>query len=654
MIKSSSIVPRLDVSARADQEAIELRPRLAARRESPPMAPAPLFRAPSPLRRTAARPFGGNSSVSSVRTCPGPEVHRRNVIVVARKVLTPQGARRILLWQAAYIQRGAAESGAPDGVFFDAAEDQADPRAFVKRCQNDRMHYRLTVNPQDGTELGDLKAYARRFMDSVAEDLGGDLDWIAGAHFNTGRPHLHIMMRCRQASGQSLRVPGAYLSSGMRDRAQDVATEILGPRAERARNSAIKADRLTPLDRAILQSAREGRLELERIEQAYQPDTLRRLKYLETRSWATPIAPGIWRLSPTLRQTLLQAGQLHAREIAAARILEHSAWRDQRSRLEAVSLRLGDRLTGAYVGVHRAGRYPDGAHAVVLDLTDGRLAHVLMRNARSVMCLDQIPDGAVIGLVGASRGDRRADEVIAQIATGSNGIWSAADHAAMRPADWPRFIALHERRAQAMSAAGACTDLGDGRFRVPADYLSLAGQADIAQWGEAEPRLRVLDNRNLEEQVSAPGLTWLDRLMTKGGPRDLSGAFGDAVDRALPERAKRLRHIGVGSGEPMVLNEADIHRLRTLEIKSVFESLGGPSKAVFLIASGQGAAGVYVGRTHIAGAPYAVLEDPAALNLVPWSPGMEACRGRTLNALVQDGATTFRSVRSLGRDLGLG
>ena len=554
----------------------------------------------------------------------------------------------------AYIRRGAADASAADGVFFTQTENHIDSRQFVERCQNDRSHYRLMVNPEDGAELGDLKAYARRLMEGVAEDLGSDLDWIAGAHFNTGRPHLHMVLRARRADGKTLRLPSSYLSSGLRDRARDVTTQILGPAPVRVMASIIQADRMTPLDHAILQAAKDGRIEAGWIAEGLRPSAVRRLMHLESKGWATQVSPGVWRVPPDFRHTMIKVGVGRDREYAAARIIARSAWRDQHSRLEAVSPQAGERLAGAYVGVTRASRFPTGPRAVVLELADGRLAHVLARDVRSVMCLDRLREGAVIEATVVPRGDRSVDHVIAEVAVSRGGVWSAANHAEARPGDWPRFIAAHEKRAQAMSVAGACTALGEGRFAIPADYLTLARQADVAQWGETDLRLKVLDDRMLEEQVSAPGLTWLDRLMTEDQRPAFSGPFGEAVNSALLEREKRLRIIGLGSGNPLILTQADIHRLTTLEIRSVFETLGRDGKAVFLIPSGKGATGIYTGRRQIAGVPYAVLEDPSALNLVPWTPGMEACRGRTLTAFVKVGATTFRSVRDLGRDLSRG
>jgi hypothetical protein len=327
----------------------------------------------------------------------------------------------------------------------------------------------------------------------------------------------------------------------------------------------------------------------------------------------------------------------------------HSDW----SRLQAVSLEEGEVLRGAFVGVHRTGPYPRGAQALVIDAVDGRLGHVLVREAKAVICLDQIPTGALIEAAGAARAVRQSDQTIAEVAAQRGGVWSVADHAEARPDDWPRFIRFHQSRVEAMSLEGACFPLGDGRYSIPGDYCERASQVDTAQWGPSEISVRILDDRRLEDQIRSPGLTWLDRLMAKADRPDLSGPFGEAVAAALAERTRRLRMTGLGAGEPLRLSDADVHRLWAMEVKSVVEPLERTGKPVFLATEGQRAAGVYVKRVHVAGAPYAVLDGKSAYHLVQWTPGMEACRGRALNAVVRDAGVSFRSVRSLGGELGL-
>ncbi len=627
----------------------EIRPTLAARRETPPRAPHP-----GALKgRALTRHFAGVRSSPSVRPFGPPPVRARGVMVIARKVLSHAAALKALGSQLRYLERetAGAENG---GRFFDGQGDQADPKAFRLNCRDDPGHYRLIVSPDDDCVLPDLRDYGRRLMQAVAQERGARLEWIAADHYDTGRPHLHILLRDRCLDGGRLALERRFLNGGLKETAEELATELIGPQVDRFPTRTLKADRFTPLDCVMLEEAPGGVLEASRLPLHWRPDVLRRLGHLESRGWVEALAPGVWKVPPDLRSTLRKVSQRDAREIAAVRALRDGGWSDDRHRLRALALEPRERLVGAFVGVHRTGPYSRGSQELVVDATDGRLAHVLMRDVHSVMCLDRIQKGAVVEVVGAPREPRAVDGTIAEVAAASGGIWSTENHVAARPDDWRKFVGFHLKRVEALARDGACSPLGEGRFAIPADFTRRAMQADADLWGPSEHRLRVLDHRTLEEQVSAPGLTWLDRLMSRTERVDLAGPFGDAVGRALPEREKRLRMTGLGAGDPLVLSETDLERLRILEVKSVMEPLAARGKAVFLVSEGQRAQGVYVGRVHMAGAPFAVLEGRSALHLMRWTPGLEACRGKALDAVMQGGVPDFRAIRGAARELSLG
>ena len=48
------------------------------------------------------------------------------------------------------------------------------------------------------------QALVRRLMDQVECDLGTKLDWVAVDHFNTERPHSHIVLRGVDVRGDNL------------------------------------------------------------------------------------------------------------------------------------------------------------------------------------------------------------------------------------------------------------------------------------------------------------------------------------------------------------------------------------------------------------------------------------------------------------------
>ena len=73
-------------------------------------------------------------------------------------------------------------------------------------------------------------------------------------------------MRGKAADGQDLVIGREYISRGMRLRAQEIATDWLGPRTDReiqaSRRQELVADRLTPLDRALQREAVDGVIDL--------------------------------------------------------------------------------------------------------------------------------------------------------------------------------------------------------------------------------------------------------------------------------------------------------------------------------------------------------------------------------------------------------
>lgn len=184
----------------------------------------------------------------------------RRVVIKARVVRMGPTARAALLRHLGYVQRDGVTREGEAGRHFDRSLDEADGRAFVDRCTDDRHHFRFIVSPEDGAELGDLKSYTRELMGRMERDLGTRLDWIAGEHHDTGRPHLHLLVRGRREDGRDLVIPREYISHGMRERAQELATERLGPRLEqgRAPERRVEAARYTALDGELERLARDG------------------------------------------------------------------------------------------------------------------------------------------------------------------------------------------------------------------------------------------------------------------------------------------------------------------------------------------------------------------------------------------------------------
>ena len=168
----------------------------------------------------------------------GGSAGRRNAPAGCRQDAASAGtspARRGEVWRAMsrYLGRESASADGKHGVFYDAAREGVDAKQEAVQWAQDRHHFRLIVSPERGGDIPDMTSYIREVMRRVERDLDTKLQWIAVNHHNTDNPHAHVLLRGKQPDGADLVIPRQYISYGIRDRASDVATELLGERTPR-------------------------------------------------------------------------------------------------------------------------------------------------------------------------------------------------------------------------------------------------------------------------------------------------------------------------------------------------------------------------------------------------------------------------------------
>jgi type IV secretory pathway VirD2 relaxase len=240
----------------------------------------------------------------------------RRVVVMAR-IVRHQGKRfrsAPLSKHVAYLKREGVTRDGADARMFDVKSDDADTKAFAKRCEDDRHHFRFTVSPEDATEMADLRTFTRELMADAERDLDTRLDWVGVDHWNTDNPHVHVLVRGRADDGRDLVISRDYISRGFRVRAEERVTLELGPRSEQEIRSALEsevaAERWTGLDRVLRGAADDGAgvADLRPGVPDSDPE-LRRLMIgraatLERLGLAEQVAPGCWTLKPGIEGTL--------------------------------------------------------------------------------------------------------------------------------------------------------------------------------------------------------------------------------------------------------------------------------------------------------------------------------------------------------------
>jgi type IV secretory pathway VirD2 relaxase len=163
-----------------------------------------------------------------------------------------------------YIAReSATQKENVKAVGFCATETATDfaQRLTSWQSAGDERLFKIIVSPEFGERM-DLEKHARDLMSRIERSLLTKLEWFAVVHHNTEHPHVHIALRGRDDRGAALRLPRAFIQSGIRRHAEELATRELGFRTERdaleAQRREVQQLRFTSLDRIILRSRSEN------------------------------------------------------------------------------------------------------------------------------------------------------------------------------------------------------------------------------------------------------------------------------------------------------------------------------------------------------------------------------------------------------------
>jgi type IV secretory pathway VirD2 relaxase len=544
----------------------------------------------------------------------------RRVVVKAHVLrMSASGAKAAAL-HLRYVARGGVERDGSKGVLY-AAHGAARSEAFEQPRPGEKHQFRLIVSPEDGAEL-DLTAYVRRLMATVERDLGRRLEWVAVNHHDTGHPHAHIVIRGVDRDGQELRLDRAYISRGLRWRAQELATDELGPRREldvrRTYSHEIAQERFTSLDRELERRAKDDRVEVRSRGQPGRIDEstlVARLGHLEGLRLAERLSPTSWRLSAGWQHHLHELGsrgdilkQIHAAisgDPARYRIvrLGQALPADPTGGSDVVSGRVASKgLSDELKGVFYA----------VIETPAGRAYHVPL-DARGA---EAMRTGDIVSFTTKPEAPvRPADKQIAEVARAQGGVYTLepATGAASHP---------HERRLRELERLGLATPEAPHRWKVSPNLL----QELTERQRDTPARHRLLVHKeplSLQAQVRHPGPVWLDRVKTDSlAPYGL----GAELRRAVEQRREALRQLGVQPDDP---NRSA--KLRALELRRVAREIAARSGQAFLTSPPD----TFRGRVELANAgpsstSYAVVSDGQQFILLRATPALRASHGKAV------------------------
>ena len=202
----------------------------------------------------ASRP--GARRPSTRRAAPGPRGAMQQVIIKTY-YFTPDKRGGFVK----YMQKeGKGLDGETPELFASGGKGVTD--ATQKDYPQEERFYKVILSPENGDKM-DMKQFTQDFMKNLEYWERREFKWAAAVHYDTEKPHAHILIRGVYESGKDFEFSPNTVKYGMRGIASKIATMELGYRTEleiaQQKERDLSAGRLTQLDKEMKERAGEGR-----------------------------------------------------------------------------------------------------------------------------------------------------------------------------------------------------------------------------------------------------------------------------------------------------------------------------------------------------------------------------------------------------------
>lgn len=604
-------------------------------------------------RRFDGSRIGRGASVGRLLSSRGRLVDFRSRRAIVKTRLVRLGPKGMATARAhlRYIQRDGVTREDNPGELYGPGSDAADGKAFLDRCDGDRHQFRFIVSAEDGAQYPDLQPYVRRLMAQVETDLGTKLDWVAVDHFNTERPHSHIMLRGVDDTGKNLIIAREYISHGFRERAAELVTLDLGPRTTREIEDRLRHDvgqeRLTAIDRRLL-----SRIDPDRVATSADRDPFQqslaagRLRNLATMGLADDLGGGRYRLAEGIEDTLRRMGERG--DIIRTIQRELTARKLARAGVESV---IAEHVERPVVGrvIHRgfADEHRD-RHYLMIDGIDGRVHYVDIGKGDAT---EPTPEGAIVKLTGRNVGVRTVDRTIADIAAANGGRYSVDLHRRHDPSASSTFAEAHIRRLEAMCRAGDRVERNaDGVWTVGDDHIARADAYERRAVTAKPVEVEILSRDCLEKIAKLDAPTWFDRELASTDPLPLRDVgFGGETRAAMNVRRQWLvkQQLATDKGAGFTLRRDAIAILQRRELLRVATGMSDDLGKPFAEAqAGARIEGKIVRRIDLASGRFVLVEKSREFTLVPWRSVLHKHIGKQASGIMRADGINWRFGRS--------
>lgn len=553
-----------------------------------------------------------------------------------------------------YIGRDTAGPDGNKGHLFSRDETIADSETFYERGKDDPHQFRIIVSAEDGKELQDLKILTRDLMGEMEIDLETKLDWVAANHYDTSRPHTHIVLRGINEDGQKLIIPREYISYGMREVAEELLTNELGPikqihYAQRVAMQ-IRQERFTSLDKNLLNKSVDSVVDLKRSRLAEMDWQNRfesqRAKFLNEVGLAEKVGSNKWRLDDNLERTLRRMGErddiirTYQRAISETKLQRSEIHEPIYDALEPTARPITGRVikTGILDDVN------DRSY-LVLDTLEGEALFV---ETGSQVNIEDIKSGMIVRAGPQSYSPKQSDYTITELAAKRGGTYSPSAHEMSDPSAREEYIQAHVRRLEAMRRAGHAERNTDGSWKIPKDYLKRAASFERKRGFNNPVKLDVVSRMPLKGLTDTIGRTWLDEELRSHIESEHRSGFGEEVNVAKAQRQRFLLSQGLIEKEQNV-TEQTLKSLEQLDLTNAGKSLSRDYDKPYKPAATSGkVSGIYRKAIVRPSGKYAVIEKSKEFTLVPWRETMDRNLGKSVTGIIKNQTISWTLSKGRG------
>ncbi len=391
-----------------------------------------------------------------------------------------------------YITREGAGVNEEKPVLFgsvDGVETDLSRSDFYNKCKSDRHHFRLIISPESGHQIDDFEGYVGKVMSHIEGDLDTKLEWVCAVHYDTDHVHAHVVLRGVNDKGRDLVIAPDYISNGIRDRAREVATEVIGERSladlQRGMEEEVNALRVTSLDHFIerrgvdIEVYGEENSEIKvnvrdlgrNAHDAFHGELVRkRLEFLTTTSMARNVSRDIYHVRKDFKDELRLASEKHD--------VIKRLYRSMPDEVRGVSIyrvegHEGDVVRGSIEKIAHMNELTDHKYMVVRD-DEGELHYVPLADNESNGLLRE---GSVVEVSVGMNGAEKADRNLLKIASLNDGVYTRDAHIShvkksMKFIKAPEgYVDYHGARLKALVESGIVDELDDGGYVVPKDVV---------------------------------------------------------------------------------------------------------------------------------------------------------------------------------------